>query len=74
MCGSEIDIIQRITDKIVSYKQEPSDRIVHGLQCKEKRDSKRGSPMYLRDRWSPNVTQVVIEEDQDGDPGLCTSP
>ena len=40
MCGSEIDIVQRIIDKIVSYKRELPDRIIHGLRCKEKRDRK----------------------------------
>ena len=47
MCGSEIDIIQRITNKIVSYKQESPDHIVHGLRCMEEKGKKRGSPMYL---------------------------
>ena len=35
MCGSEIDIVQRVINEIVSYKRELRDRIVHGLQCME---------------------------------------
>ena len=29
MCGSEIDIVQSGTNKIVSYTRESQDRIVH---------------------------------------------
>ena len=57
MCGSEIDIVHERTARsyctkkdcqIVSYEEEPPDRIVHGLWCKEERKCERGSPMYLR--------------------------
>ena len=48
MCGSEIDIVQRLINQIVSYMQELPDHIVHGLRCMEERNRKRCSPMYLR--------------------------
>ena len=46
MRGSEIDIVQERVEnsyrikkdrEIVSYKREPLDHIVHGLQCKEEK-------------------------------------
>ena len=47
MCGSEIDIVQENATSLYCTKKDRPDHIVHGLQCEEGKERKRGSPMYL---------------------------
>ena len=64
-----LSIVVVVALRLISYSNQSSDRIIHGLQWHgRKREMKQSSPMYLRGKnevqSNRNTTQVaeVVEE------------